>query len=324
MRALPESLGIACRGLSGALRAALYDFGVEESFRRANYRLQVHYGFCLSAERIRTVTLDQAAELASEQAGRAPVGPLPGHGTEAITTQCDGSMVRLVSPASQGDRRRRRQLEWKEARVCAAQARGSCSIHYEGLLGSVEAAGTAWSHATARAGWGLDSLIHPMGDGAVWIRQQAAVQFPGSAFLLDLFHVCEYLAEAAPGCANKETPKRWSRRQKNKLRKGKASQVIAELRAKCEPAQVPEELAPVRQAYRYLHARADQLDYPEALRQNLPVGTGMIESAHKQIVQQRLKGPGMAWLPQNADALIRARACRATVIQNQESLQNAA
>jgi hypothetical protein len=297
---------------------------VEESFRRANYRLQVHYGFGLSAERIRAVTLAQAGELAAEQAGRKPVGRLPGEGAEAIATQCDGSMVRLVRTAAQGDRRKRRQLEWKEARVCAAQARGSCSIHYEGLLGSVEAAGIAWSHATAKAGWGVGSLIHPMGDGAVWIQQQAAVQFPGSAFLLDLYHVCEYLAEAAPRCAQKESPRRWSRRQKNKLRKGKAAQVIEELRAKSEPAQVPEELAPVRQAYRYLHTRADQLDYPGALRRDLPVGTGMIESAHKQIVQQRLKGPGMAWLAENADALIRARALRATAIQNQESLTSAA
>ncbi|RLA47704.1 MAG: ISKra4 family transposase, partial [Gammaproteobacteria bacterium] len=76
--------------------------------------------------------------------------------------------------------------------------------------------------------------------------------------------------------------------------KGKAHQLIDELEAKSEPLTVPEEQAPVRIAHRYLAARAYQLDYPRALAQGLPVGTGMIESAHKQVIQKRLKGPGMA------------------------------
>ncbi|NRA28539.1 MAG: hypothetical protein HRU10_14995, partial [Opitutales bacterium] len=80
------------------------------------------------------------------------------------------------------------------------------------------------------------------------------------------------------------------------LLKGKASQVIAELEEKSEGAEVPDEQSPVRLAYRYLNTRNEQLDYLKALENKLPVGTGMIESAHKQIIQQRLKGPGMAWL----------------------------
>lgn len=177
-------------------------------------------------------------------------------------------------------------------------------------------------HFASRLGAG--TRIHPMGDGAVWIERQARIHFPDSTFLLDLFHVCEYLGEAAEACAHKERPSRWLRRQKNKLLKGKADQLIEELRTKAEPPSVPDESAPVRNAHRYLSARIDQLNYPAALAQGLPVGTGMIESAHKQIIQKRLKGPGMAWLPSSANALIHARALRATAIQNQESLDRAA
>lgn len=99
---------------------------------------------------------------------------------------------------------------------------------------------------------------------------------------------------------------------------------MAELAAKSEPASVPDGFAPVRTAHRYLCARQHQLDYPQALKRGLPVGTGMIESAHKQIIQKRLKGPGMAWLTQNADAFIKARAQRATDIQNPKSQKIAA
>jgi hypothetical protein len=324
IRLLPEALGIACRGLSGKLQAALYDFGIEDSFRLATYRLNVHYGFALCPERIRQATLKTAKALSEGLKKREPVRTLPAQGAEAIIAQCDGSMVRLVATASTGDKRKQRQLEWKEARLCAAVAKENATIFYEGLMGDVEETGEAWSQAVFGAGWGIATYIQPMGDGAVWIDEQAAIRFPGSRFILDLCHVGGYLEAAAPSCARREKPKRWLQRQKNKLLKGRQKQVIAELAAKREPAHLPDDLAPVRTAHRYLAAREHQLDYPEALKRGLPVGTGMIESAHKQIIQKRLKGPGMAWLPNHADALIKARAHRATQIQNPKCLKFAA
>ncbi|HLS28049.1 MAG TPA: hypothetical protein VK041_05320 [Opitutales bacterium] len=78
-----------------------------------------------------------------------------------------------------------------------------------------------WSQAVYAAGWGVHTYIQPMGDGAVWIEEQASSCFPGSVFLLDLYHVCDYLDAAAPACTRKENPKRWLQRQKNKLLKGK-------------------------------------------------------------------------------------------------------
>ena len=321
---MPEAIGIGCRGLSGKLQSALYDFGVEDSFRLAVYRLNVHYGFTLSAERIRSTTLKVAKGVAENLGAREPVRKLPAEGTEAIAAQCDGSMVRLVVTGTNGDKRKHRKLDWKEARLCAASANGSATIHYEGLIGDVHETGEVWSHAVYRSGWGINTYVQPMGDGAVWIEEQANVCFPGSTFVLDLYHVCEYLDAAAHSCAHREKPKRWLRRQKNKLLKGRKDQLIAELATKSEPDHMPDELAPVRTAHRYLAAREYQLNYPEAQRRGLPVGTGMIESAHKQIIQKRLKGPGMAWLSQNADALIKARAQRATDIQNPKSQKMAA
>jgi hypothetical protein len=324
VRLLPAAIGIRCRGLSGRLQSALYDFGVEDSFRLAAYRLGVHYGFTLSAERIRSTTLKVAKGVADQLDAREAVRTLPSKGAEAIVAQCDGSMVRMVATGSGGDKRKQRNLDWKEARLCAASAKGSAMIHYEGLIGDVHETGKAWSHAVYRAGWGIDTFVQPMGDGAFWIEEQARTCFPGHAFVLDLYHVCEYLDGASERCAHREKPKRWLQRQKNKLLKGRKDQLIAELAAKSEPATLPDELAHVRTAHRYLAAREHQLDYPQAQKRGLPVGTGMIESAHKQIIQKRLKGPGMAWLSHNADALIKARAHRANDIQNPKSHKIAA
>jgi len=48
---------------------------------------------------------------------------------------------------------------------------------------------------------------------------------------------------------------------------------------------------------RYLRNRLDQLDYQGAIQQGLPIGSGEIESAHRYVIQERLKLPGAWWSP---------------------------
>jgi hypothetical protein len=43
----------------------------------------------------------------------------------------------------------------------------------------------------------------------------------------------------------------------------------------------------------------------------LPIGSGEIESAHRYLVQQRLKRPGAWWTPNNAEAMLALRIARA-------------
>ena len=69
--------------------------------------------------------------------------------------------------------------------------------------------------------------------------------------------------------------------------------------------------APVRTCHRYLIRRKDQLDYPGALANNLPIGSGEIESAHRYVVQKRLKLPGSWWCAANADHMLALRLNRA-------------
>ena len=57
--------------------------------------------------------------------------------------------------------------------------------------------------------------------------------------------------------------------------------------------------------------RPHQLDYKAALDQGLPIGSGEIESAHRYIVQQRLKLPGAWWTPDNVDSMLALRITRA-------------
>ena len=55
----------------------------------------------------------------------------------------------------------------------------------------------------------------------------------------------------------------------------------------------------------------DALDYKQALEESLPIGSGLIESGHKHVLQARMKLPGAAWKIENAENMVRARALRA-------------
>ncbi len=79
--------------------------------------------------------------------------------------------------------------------------------------------------------------------------------------------------------------------------------------------------------HRYGRNRLDHLDDQGALAQGLPIGSGEIESAHRYVVQQRLKRPGAWWAPDNAEARLALRMTRANgqwAADWQEDLKQAA
>ena len=60
-------------------------------------------------------------------------------------------------------------------------------------------------------------------------------------------------------------------------------------------------------ALRYLQKRETMIDYPYFRQRGYPIGSGSVESGHKQVVHRRLKGAGMRWAPQHVDPLLALR-----------------
>jgi hypothetical protein len=287
---------------------ALVDFGVEHAFAPAAAKVKEHYGLEVAASRVARVCYRTATRLAPPQAG----GGLPAQGPAWIVAETDGTMLPMVSTATAPagtDRRKHRQISWQEVRLAAAQPLGSATTTYAYSRGDVVAAGTAWAQAVNDSGRALATRIHAIGDGAPWIETQARVQFGTSGrYLLDLYHVCDYLAAAAPDPA---APGPYLELSKAHLCTGAAAELIAQLAPRREPAELPDEAAPVRVAHRYLTNRLAQLDYPAALQAGLPIGSGLIEGSHRFVLQARLKKPGAWWSPDHADAIAKLRVLRA-------------
>lgn len=310
VRPLARRLGVGARGRSQRLDRVLTDFGCEHSFARAAESVQEHYGFELGASAVRSATLEHAGRAREqlEQEYQESFRVLPAVGVEQVIAEADGTMICTVAA---GPRKGKRPRDWKEMRLVAAQAKDSATTCYAAHLGSVEEAGRRWGHCTRRAGWGQNSRIHALGDGAEWIALQTREVFQDQGtFLCDFYHVSEYLGAAAPTCRVAQ-PQTWRRTQQRRLRRGAAGLVIQALEPHLEPEGTAEEDAPVRNGHRYLTNRRNQLDYPRALRLGLPIGSGMIESGHRHVLHARLKKAGTAWLPDHADQIAQLRVLRA-------------
>jgi hypothetical protein len=98
------------------------------------------------------------------------------------------------------------------------------------------------------------------------------------------------LADVAQSCA-KEDPKKWLKEQQEKLKKNKIDEVLAILKMSIEPQEITDKDAPVRRCCRYIENRKGQFNYLDAINNELPIGSGEIESSNKSVVQKRLKIP---------------------------------
>ena len=72
----------------------------------------------------------------------------------------------------------------------------------------------------------------------------------------------------------------------------------------------PDKDAPVRACYRYIANRPHFLDYKGALAAGLPIGSGEIESAHRYVIQIRLKIAGAGWKIESASKMLALRVLR--------------
>lgn len=291
----------------------LKDFAADVSFAQAMDKLVEHYGVLLGESTIRRITEGHARTMFEAW---TPQEAWPEQaGCEVVVAEMDGGMVPLVEPDAGGeDRRQGKRLYWKEAKICLAHACGSQTLAYGGTLqGDARTAGRELFDCARRAGFGKDTQVHAVGDGADWIAAQIDEQFGAQgSCLIDFYHVCEYLDGAAKAIyGNNQAAADWMSAQKDRLKNRRVDEVIETLNAHLETGEVDTTEAPVRRCHRYLSQRIPQLDYQNAIERDLPIGSGEIESAHRYLVQQRLKRPGAWWQAANAEYILALRLNRA-------------
>lgn len=152
----------------------------------------------------------------------------------------------------------------------------------------------------------LGPLLVFLSDGATWIRNWVSEHYPNATQILDFMHVKEHLAALAEHAfPSAEKRKQWVSKQADLLCEGHFDNVLeAVLSFKFEHPKAQEEQ---RIQANYLRENKYRMQYKEYLEQGFFIGSGAIESAHRTVVQRRLKLSGQRWTKQGAANILNLR-----------------
>lgn len=150
-----------------------------------------------------------------------------------------------------------------------------------------------------------------LGDGAPCNWKIAAEFFPDAIMILDFWHLSEHLCELSKELyrqddkKQKALGKRWVDDRLSALkREGPKSLIRALKRRRCSTADQREA---VRKELHYITANQDRMDYPAHIAAGRMIGSGPVEATCKSVSGGRLKGTGMRWSVEGADATLAVR-----------------
>jgi hypothetical protein len=128
--------------------------------------------------------------------------------------------------------------------------------------------------------------------------------------ILDFYHAAQQLWKGAAAWLDGRTTqaRRWFAWARHRLRHGMPDGVLADLAEALDVEGVPETAREtLRTVYAYLERHREHIDYETYKALGLPLGSGMVESACKWLIQQRFKGVGMRWSEDGFNHLLHLR-----------------
>jgi hypothetical protein len=150
-----------------------------------------------------------------------------------------------------------------------------------------------------------------LSDGARGLWHLFEARFAGHATgILDFYHAAQQLWKGAAAWLDGRTTqaRRWFGWARHRLRHGNPDGVLADLADALDveglPATARETL---RTVYAYLERHREHINYAMYKELGLPLGSGMVESACKWLIQQRFKGVGMRWSADGFNHLLHLR-----------------
>jgi hypothetical protein len=144
-------------------------------------------------------------------------------------------------------------------------------------------------------------------DGAKWIWLWATATYPEMTQILDFFHVLEKLGEfASKQFVDEDIKQKWMSDQKERLLNNGVDEVI-EILAQLKGRNKEAEKLRI-DVVRYYQNNKVRMQYKTYLDAGYLIGSGPIESAHRNVVQQRLKLSGQRWSEKGAQQIVNLRA----------------
>jgi hypothetical protein len=232
--------------------------------------------------------------------------PIAPPGPEKMFFSVDGAMVPLVGG------------EWTEAKTLTigeieapVLEKGewvvhSCKHSYFSRLAEASDFRRLALVETHRRGVENAGVIAAVTDGAEW--EQGFIDFhcPQAIRILDFPHAGERVSQVGQALWGQDTEptQTWLAEQLHTLKHTGPEAMFSELKYLQE--QHPN-LELLQKNLAYLEKRTDHLQYPAYRAQELPIGSGAMESGNKVVVEARLKGAGMHWAVSHVNPMLALR-----------------
>jgi len=320
-----KELDVVGSSFSPGVRRMMARVGAKESFEQGRGDLEALAGVVVRTKQVEriSVQLGQQVEAFCQREREAIVSgkvtplvpPVP-----ILYIAIDGTGVPVVPRETEGRRGKdaRGKAKTREAKIGCLftqtkqddegyPLRDENSTTYVGAIETAETFGWRIYAEAVRRGLRQAARVVVLGDGGPWIWGIAALHFPGTIEIVDLYHAREHLANLGkciygPTCRE---AKQWAAARSEQLDQGDVEAVITSMK-RLRPRQehVQKE---VRKAMDYFQTNKERMRYAQFRSQGLFVGSGVVEAGCKTIIGQRLKQSGMRWTVNHANAIIALR-----------------
>jgi Uncharacterised protein family (UPF0236) len=325
---LDRELGVAQTDFSPGVKRMMSLAGSQGPFAHGREELESLAGLVVTTKAVERVAEgigDEVAKWQEQQISqvRKPEGSVVDDGTDEIPIlyiQIDGTGIPVVAadidptkPGKQGEQQRTREVKLgcvftqTKSDDQGRPVRDECATTYVAAIENAEEFGWRIYAEARRRGLDRAKLVVVIADGAVWIWNLVQTHFPGAIEILDLYHAREHLWKLAAKLfpADDLARRRWVKRFQKKLDGGMIKRLVTSLRSI-----QPDDLL-LRQTIQteadYFQKNSHRMQYPKFRRQNLFVGSGVVEAGCKTIIGSRFKLSGMFWTVRGANAIIALR-----------------
>jgi len=301
--------------LTSELERRVLDFAVNDVYGECAARWELHYQERASENLFRRVAARVGTQCDSADQGRLQEELKPRcEAAEVLVVEVDGSQLPI-----------RGAEPWKEAKVGVTyrhDVKESKPIpqtsRYVAVVGGLGSFAPVLEEALEVENVDEAGKVVWLGDGAACNWTLADQLCPDAAQVLDWHHAVEHAVDCGKVLLGEESPwlELWQRQAEALLRAGDPEAIIVQL-MDCMVL-VPrgrgqrEALDALEALVRYYRTNANRMKYRLYREEGLPIGSGAVESAHRHVLQTRMKRAGQRWALPNARRMARLRAAYRT------------
>lgn len=146
-------------------------------------------------------------------------------------------------------------------------------------------------------------------DGAKWQWKWIEENYPEATLILDFYHAMEHVGDCLKVLLNEKEATKRSRQLSEKLKQEGIEAVWQEIEILPTYGLDKREKAKA-QLRGYIDNNKERMDYPRYIKDKLLIGSGAVESAHRTLIQSRMKLSGQRWSKAGAQRMLDLRTIR--------------